>query len=234
MISQACLFAQEISFDKDSLYFIPTADNYGTVDTLWMYNHGSEELIVDSVFSAINFGYKLISIYADSIILYDYIYEYETDIYLTLPTQDSMMLIISDPDRCPPCKLYSRSNIYNDTIVFMSNSNINPQYNIYTFISEYVGIDDEKNFPQKIELFQNYPNPFNPTTTIEFYLSKPEYVSIEVFNSVGQRMVYLINRKITAGNHHVTFNGNEFSSGIYIYKMTAGGFTSTKKMLLIK
>lgn len=104
-------------------------------------------------------------------------------------------------------------------------------------ISPFINDIDEfvnTSIPFSFILNQNYPNPFNPTTTIEFYLSKPELVSIEVFNSLGQNMGYLINKKLSAGNHYVTFNGSEFSSGIYLYKMTTENFIATKKMLLIK
>ena len=232
ILAQSCLNAQEISFDKDSLYFIPTAENYGYADTLWMYNHGSEELVVDSAVSTIGFGYKLESIYSDSIVLFDYIYD--NGISMNLPAQDSMMLIIANPDRCPFCKLYPRSDIYNDTIIFINNSDNNPQYKIFTFISEYLSIEVDKNLTLNIELLQNYPNPFNPTTTIEFYLAKPEYVSLEIFNSLGERVIYLISEKMSAGVHQVSFNGNKFSSGIYLYRLTAGNFTETRKMFLIK
>jgi hypothetical protein len=88
--------------------------------------------------------------------------------------------------------------------------------------------------PNNYSLSQNYPNPFNPITTIRFYLPKPEHISIEVFNSLGQRIVYLANEKKSSGNHHIYFNGNGFSSGVYYYKLTAGDFTETKKMLLIR
>ena len=101
--------------------------------------------------------------------------------------------------------------------------------NIVTDIRKHQNI-----YPQKIDLFQNYPNPFNPKTTISFYLPKSEYVSIEIFNSLGQRIRNLVSERISIGNHKVTFNGSELTNGLYFYKITVGNFSDIKKMLLIK
>ncbi|MCC6865682.1 MAG: T9SS type A sorting domain-containing protein, partial [Ignavibacteria bacterium] len=81
---------------------------------------------------------------------------------------------------------------------------------------------------------QNYPNPFNPITEITFGLPTDEFVTIEIFNSIGQKISILMNEVKTAGVYHIPFDGLKYASGMYIYKFKAGSFIETKKMLLVK
>jgi hypothetical protein len=84
------------------------------------------------------------------------------------------------------------------------------------------------------QLFQNYPNPFNPSTKISFKLLQSSEVTLEVTNILGQRISVLINGMQKAGNYEINFDGSGLTSGIYFYKLTANGFTSVRKMTLIK
>jgi predicted GH43/DUF377 family glycosyl hydrolase len=90
-----------------------------------------------------------------------------------------------------------------------------------------------KNFPNKYVLHQNYPNPFNPSTTIKFDLPKTSDVTIEVYNIAGQKVQTLLNKKMSAGSHQVEFNAQNFSSGIYYYRINAGEYQDVKKMVLV-
>ena len=93
--------------------------------------------------------------------------------------------------------------------------------------------------PTNFYLAQNYPNPFNPETLIEFALSEKGFVSIEIYNIVGQKIKTLINSIKTAGIHSISWNGkdefdHQVSSGIYLYRIEAKNFTESRKMLLLK
>lgn len=102
------------------------------------------------------------------------------------------------------------------------------------------GITDPKdNFVSDYQLYQNYPNPFNPSTTISFYLPTAEVVNLAIYNTLGQKIRNLALEKFPAGEHAVSWDGrdeqgNEVPGSVYFYKMTAGDFQSTKKMLLLK
>ncbi|MGQ9806213.1 MAG: T9SS type A sorting domain-containing protein [Chlorobiales bacterium] len=86
------------------------------------------------------------------------------------------------------------------------------------------------------QLFQNYPNPFNPETVIEYQLPEPSIVKLEVFDILGRKVTTLVDRRQEAGAYRVQFEASSFSlsSGVYFYRLTAGAFISTKKMLFVK
>ena len=88
--------------------------------------------------------------------------------------------------------------------------------------------------PVYFELSQNYPNPFNPSTIIEFAIPNTEFVNIAVYNELGEKVTELINNILPAGKHQVQFNAKGFASGIYIAFMSAGEFSQTIKMNLLK
>ncbi len=88
--------------------------------------------------------------------------------------------------------------------------------------------------PSEYSLEQNYPNPFNPSTTINFSISTSEFVTMKIYNSLGQEVSTVVNEFLNAGSYEVNFNAENLVSGMYIYQITAGSFTSTKKMLLLK
>ncbi|PIE77562.1 MAG: hypothetical protein CSA15_12365 [Candidatus Delongbacteria bacterium] len=94
--------------------------------------------------------------------------------------------------------------------------------------------EEIQTLPFSYSLEQNYPNPFNPTTTIRFSLPVEQNVKITVYNILGKEVAELVNRKFRAGINSINFDGSEFASGQYLYKINAGTFTKIRKMLLIK
>ena len=88
--------------------------------------------------------------------------------------------------------------------------------------------------PINFTLHQNHPNPFNPVTVLSFDIPRSEHVQLEVFNLIGQRVITLINGRLDAGNHEVEFDGSHLASGLYLYRLTAGEYSATNKMLLLK
>ncbi|MDG5767251.1 T9SS type A sorting domain-containing protein [Balneolales bacterium ANBcel1] len=89
--------------------------------------------------------------------------------------------------------------------------------------------------PRHIELQQNYPNPFNPTTQIRYNLDQSAQVTLEVYNALGQRVATLVNQEHqAAGQHTYSFDGSNLSSGMYMYRLTAGEHMQTRVMTLIK
>jgi trimeric autotransporter adhesin len=88
--------------------------------------------------------------------------------------------------------------------------------------------------PRFFALSQNYPNPFNPSTVIGYQLSVLSEVKLEVFDMLGRNVATLVNARQTVGSYQTTFNAASLSSGIYFYKLQAGNFTQTRKMLLVK
>jgi Secretion system C-terminal sorting domain len=88
--------------------------------------------------------------------------------------------------------------------------------------------------PEAYKLAQNYPNPFNPSTNIRYSLPKESQVSLKVYDVLGREVAELVNQKQPAGSYEVSFNGLKLSSGVYIYKLSAGDIVLTKKMILVK
>jgi hypothetical protein len=89
-------------------------------------------------------------------------------------------------------------------------------------------------FANEFKLFQNYPNPFNPKTVLSFQLPVFSHVKLIVYDILGREAVTLVNEEMEAGSHEVAWDASQFSSGIYFYKLVAGEFTETRKMLLVR
>ncbi|HEX7356267.1 MAG TPA: T9SS type A sorting domain-containing protein, partial [Ignavibacteriaceae bacterium] len=92
----------------------------------------------------------------------------------------------------------------------------------------------EQIIPKEYSLHQNYPNPFNPTTTIKFDIPKDGLVQLEVFDILGRRISTIFNEYKSAGSYEHQFDASSFASGVYVYKLQAGDFVSSKKMILLK
>ena len=90
------------------------------------------------------------------------------------------------------------------------------------------------NILNNYQLYQNYPNPFNPTTTIGFSIPELEFVTLKIYNLLGQEVSTLVLEKLSAGRYEVEWNAEEYPGGIYFFRLTTGGYNAVKKMLLVK
>ncbi len=97
-----------------------------------------------------------------------------------------------------------------------------------------VAVSDDVPVVANYALDQNYPNPFNPTTSISYSLAKRSNVTLKVYDILGNEIATLVNTTQGVGNHEVNFDASNLSSGLYIYKIQAGGFVQSKKMMLLK
>lgn len=93
---------------------------------------------------------------------------------------------------------------------------------------------ENNNIPLIYSLFQNIPNPFNPLTKIEFALPKASFTNLTIYDLLGREVATLINEELKPGTYEAEWDGSNFSSGIYFYKLETGDFTETKKMVLMK
>ena len=109
---------------------------------------------------------------------------------------------------------------------FAANKNV-------VIIPSVTGIADNNHITNYI-LNQNYPNPFNPSTRISFSLPIASRVNLEVYNEIGQKVKMLVNEFKSAGNYSYDFNAENFASGVYYYRLSAGNFSEIKKMILLK
>ncbi|MCX8057323.1 MAG: choice-of-anchor J domain-containing protein [Ignavibacteria bacterium] len=107
-------------------------------------------------------------------------------------------------------------------------------YTIRLRLIKTTGVEDNNITPDRFVLHQNYPNPFNPSTLIKFGLPEDAYVTLEVYNVVGEKVATLVAENLRKGNHEVVFDASGLQSGVYFYKINAGKFSAVKKMLLIK
>ncbi|MBS4032869.1 MAG: T9SS type A sorting domain-containing protein [Ignavibacterium sp.] len=114
---------------------------------------------------------------------------------------------------------------------------VNADYSVF-LSSEAVGVEREYKIPRLFELKQNYPNPFNPKTNIEFQISDFRFVSLKVFDVLGNEIATLVNEEKSPGTYEVEFNpASSFrypASGIYFYRLRAGTFVEARKMVLIR
>ncbi len=105
----------------------------------------------------------------------------------------------------------------------------------WSYIGDVTGVEDESPLaPMEFSLSQNYPNPFNPATVISYQLSAARAVDLRVFDMLGREVAVLAQGVQSAGTYKVNFDASNLASGFYVYRLTAGGFTQSMKMLLMK
>jgi len=99
---------------------------------------------------------------------------------------------------------------------------------------EITSVKNGEDLPTEYSLSQNYPNPFNPTTTIKYQIPELSFITLKLFDVLGSEIATLVNEEKPIGNYEVEFNGSKLTSGIYFYRLQAGNFIETKKMVLVK
>jgi hypothetical protein len=118
--------------------------------------------------------------------------------------------------------------IYNRAL---STSEVNDLYNQVTSVENDAG---KNKIPSEFDLLQNYPNPFNPITTIKYSVPQSTKVVIKVFDVLGNKIETLVNEEKPVGTYELTWYAENLPSGIYFYRLQAGDFIETKKMVFIK
>lgn len=143
---------------------------------------------------------------------------------------NSQEMIIALVGGSSPSDHLQSVSIMRDNIIEVRNlfNSIYP-YSAITSISK-----SEHKQPNAFNLQQNYPNPFNPTTQINYQLAKNSKVSIKIYDVSGREVKTLVNETQAAGNHTSNFNGAGLASGFYFYRIEAGNFNQTKKMVILK
>lgn len=104
----------------------------------------------------------------------------------------------------------------------------------YLYYENVISSVEDDPLPLRFRLEQNYPNPFNPSTTIKFAVPERNLVQIRLYTIIGEEVLLLVNEEKDQGWYEIKLNMNSFSSGVYIYRMNAGNYVSTRKMILIK
>jgi outer membrane protein assembly factor BamB len=118
----------------------------------------------------------------------------------------------------------------NGTVLIGSNDQ-----RMYAFGPGPVSVDETHPLiPGKFQLRQNYPNPFNPSTTIEYDVPVASHIMLKVFDLLGREIATLLNSTVEPGSHHIIFNAPHLASGIYLYRIEAGEFVQTNKLLIIR
>ena len=156
------------------------------------------------------------------------IYNYPLSAYINIPVDwhyvrteqngivDTLNTIFNDPERFVLVKVIPDNGI-------LKVSPITPS-----------GVGDEISNVKEFQLYQNYPNPFNPGTRIQYATNSRQFVSLKVYDMLGNEVATLVDEYKSAGNYEVNFDASKLSSGIYYYQLKAGNFIETKKMIFLK
>jgi len=139
-----------------------------------------------------------------------------------------------------PSPRYSHRLIFHEYIGLLSDSlyvNVGSTEirNLTLLSSTIVSVNESKQtLPKEMRLLQNYPNPFNPVTTIGYSILGNEFVSLKIYNMLGQEIAILVNEKKSPGVYTVQWNASKLPSGVYFYQLRAGTISQAKNLLLLK
>ena len=136
-----------------------------------------------------------------------------------------------------PC--WNFDNLFGTTIPDLSpngnNATVNGDVKLVDTDELYTAVDETKKaIPEENLLSHNYPNPFNPTTAIEFQVKEPCFVTLKIYNVLGNEVATIVNKQFYTGYYKYHWDGSGQASNVYFYKLQAGNYTAVKKMLLMK
>ncbi len=239
MLVALSVFGQNISVSKDTVSFFDFWVSHESSDSIYLHNIDTNILSLDSIY--IQYYMFYLKIYNnDSLVTESFISSYDViPLSIQIPPHDSIKIVFNL--FVPVIKMFSAVEIYTDTISIFNNSINNPTQKIIVLSDLTLGILDDDHLPDKFELFQNYPNPFNPATIIKFTIPEHNFVTLKVFDLLGREIATLVNEEKSPGIYEAKFDarlsnrqGSNLASGIYIYRLKAGTFTSSKKFVLMK
>ncbi len=162
---------------------------------------------------------------------------------------------ISGSGLLPQLIVDARAATYVDSSVYRASGSVGPRQVVamnnlrfsFTRYSDLIYLIEEGKFesltdvnelitstPSEFKLYQNFPNPFNPSTKIKFKLPQKGFVSLKVYDILGKEVAEVISSELEAGSHTINFNGDDLSSGIYIYRLSYGALIQARAMLLLK
>ena len=233
-------YPEEIVFSEDSIY-VSTIGDTGSVKII---NTSEVPIRIDSINSVGAFyGYRGF--------LSKPGYEYPFYLFQTLPSpqwsdslgilippQDSINVSFYEVDLCPICD-YEVQEYFKDTLRFVFTFT---DGNIYSFSRSIPisgeghpsDVEEQEVLPEEFSLSQNYPNPFNPNTSIQYALGSRQFVTLKVYDVLGNQVATIVNEDKPQGNYDVNFYASKLSSGVYYYQLRAGNFVETKKMILLR
>ncbi len=135
---------------------------------------------------------------------------------------------------------WNEANLEIGVFVYFNNTTVSGDFGLYNFVLQtaksgiLTNVSNNNEIVKHFSLSQNYPNPFNPITNIKFSIPKECNVALKFYDAVGKEIDSYINGVVKAGEYNAAFDGTKYPSGIYFYKLIAGDFSDTKKMVLIK
>lgn len=206
---------------EDGLKILGSVDSdEGTVsDTFYVYNNG---LASDSIYVSIDF----VNVEGDSGLAV-------SPQKFEVAPNDSVAVIFSlFPDKISPYNRILRPAVIMQTTFTLGAPAFQRNYQVR--VRQVTDIENETEIPNEFAISQNYPNPFNPSTKISYQLPEAEFTVIKVYDVLGKEVASLVNEYKAAGSHVIEFDASKLSSGLYLYKIEAGNFRQTKKMLLLK
>jgi N-acetylneuraminic acid mutarotase len=193
---------------SDSLLFPDISIGDTLIDSVMVINAGNVNLIVNSVTSS----HPLFSISPTSGVISpdsnsQFYIQFRAD---TLPGRQQGVLVFHHNGLTSPDSIIAKADVITGIV------------------------SQDATIPRKFTLHQNYPNPFNPTTAIEFSIPKSEFVTLKIYNVLGEEVATPISERLSTGSYRYEWNASTLASGVYLYRLQAGDYVETRKMVLMK